>query len=567
MSSEWKEPGRTWQKASDLSWEEPFDVELPPLPREEEAAKTINILESLEEEHETDELAEGYSTRWEGLRHLGQQMSPVLVPLLFGGLTFLFTLLLALVLKNRSYLPVGHLWPIALIFIAIAIAQGMVLYYTDSDNGRWALGLVGGFLLFLLVGCFAIFGLIGMLILLGVLLVVAFLIARLALHKAPEGQSHIVYAFGKYSRTLFPGLNLLMPWESVEYQLDTRETHWVSPEQRVHISRTEDLSLRASISYRLMPEDAHLAVFHVKSWEESLQELFVATIQTVANDLTPQDIMAWAQGLRAQPTSAPGLSEPGGGERMSRGTQWREGGAYVERSRHSDAGRVRHSDAGGEGEEGASRWKRINDKLFQQMRDRVAPWGVEVKEVHIRDLTLIPHAPSMIDTGPILNPQSADMGTTRGNASASAQPAQAKVYPKKTGTDAADRAQPAPTEPGRDKSGPYASPPQPAPAEAAPSVSKEDKVLMKLYEAVRSGNITDPETIRNIASRFEAIAKDSEASKKVHFDAARAADNLYRRAEKYEEQANNTTGYGYSDDTQPDWSPRRSADDNLMLGG
>ena len=550
MSSEWKEPGRTWQKASDLSWEEPFDVEIPPLPREEEAAKTINILESLEEEHETDELAEGYSTRWEGLRHLSQQMSPVLVPLLFGGLTFLFTLLLALVLKNRSYLPVGHLWPIALIFIAIAIAQGMVLYYTDSDNGRWALGLVGGFLLFLLVGCFAIFGLIGMLILLGVLLVVAFLIARLALHKAPEGQSHIVYAFGKYSRTLFPGLNLLMPWESVEYQLDTRETHWVSPEQRVHISRTEDLSLRASISYRLMPEDAHLAVFHVKSWEESLQELFVATIQTVANDLTPQDIIAWAQGLRAQPTSAPGLSDPGGGERMSRGTQW-----------------SRHSDAGGEGEEGASRWKRINDKLFQQMRDRVAPWGVEVKEVHIRDLTLIPHAPSMIDTGPILNPQSADMGTTRGTASASAQPAQAKVYPKKTGTDAADRAQPAPTEAGRDKSGPYADPPQPAPAEAAPSVSKEDKVLMKLYEAVRSGNITDPETIRNIASRFEAIAKDSEASKKVHFDAARAADNLYRRAEKYEEQANNTTGYGYSDDTQPDWSPRRSADDNLMLGG
>src|SRR5712691_7122498 len=37
----------------------------------------------------------------------------------------------------------------------------------------------------------------------------------------------------------------------------------------------------------------------------------------------------------------------GGGERMSSVTQWREGGAYVERSRHSDTQGERHSDAGG----------------------------------------------------------------------------------------------------------------------------------------------------------------------------------------------------------------------------
>ena len=38
----------------------------------------------------------------------------------------------------------------------------------------------------------------------------------------------------------------------------------------------------------------------------------------------------------------------GGGERMMSGTQWRERGAYVERSRHSDTQGESHSDAGGE---------------------------------------------------------------------------------------------------------------------------------------------------------------------------------------------------------------------------
>ncbi len=45
-------------------------------------------------------------------------------------------------------------------------------------------------------------------------------------------------------------------------------------------------------------------------------------------------------------TPPPTRDGRGGGERMSSATQWREGGAYVERSRQSDTRGERHSDAG-----------------------------------------------------------------------------------------------------------------------------------------------------------------------------------------------------------------------------
>ena len=59
-----------------------------------------------------------------------------------------------------------------------------------------------------------------------------------------------------------------------------------------------------------------------------------------------------------------------------------------------------------------------------------------------------------------------------------------------------------------------------------------------------------PDTIRAIAEKFDSIARDPQASQSVHFDAARAALNLYQQAQKYEEQFGG--GPGYTDETRPD---------------
>jgi hypothetical protein len=68
----------------------------------------------------------------------------------------------------------------------------------------------------------------------------------------------------------------------------------------------------------------------------------------------------------------------------------------------------------------------------------------------------------------------------------------------------------------------------------SPQAIKVD-ILRDTYEAVRQGRITDPNTIRDAARRFEVIARDPEWSQKVDFDASRAASTLYQRAKMIEE--------------------------------
>jgi len=293
-------------------------------------------------------LSTSFLSRSELFRQVGQQISPILVPLLLGGLTFLCTL--PFVLKGQSYVPINRFWPIGLVIIALAILQGMALYYAGSNNVYWMMGIVGAFFLFLLVGCFTIFGPLPSIILLLVLLALSVLGMRTSMRSIKEGTVAIVSASGKYSRTLLPGLNFLLPWEKIETKVNTREVQWQCPEQKVRISREEDVLLHAAISYQLEPEDAHIAALQVEKWEESLRDLFKAAVQTVASELTPEDFLVWSKGFRSR--------QPVNNQQQLGDT---------------------------------SRWERINAILYQRMRDKVALWGVQINWIQVHDIMLVPH--------------------------------------------------------------------------------------------------------------------------------------------------------------------------------
>src|SRR5260370_16282245 len=109
--------------------------------------------------------------------------------------------------------------------------------------------------------------------------------------------------------------------------------------EKVPVSRSEEVQLGATITYQLMPEDAHLAALYVSNWEKSLQELFVATIQAVVGELSPEDFIAWTQ---------------------------------TPHSRHAPAS----PNNGG-------RWDRINTILVQRTQDQVAPGRVQIDDVQI----------------------------------------------------------------------------------------------------------------------------------------------------------------------------------------
>src|SRR5216684_2715133 len=225
------------------------------------------------------------------ISHFIRRFSPVLVPLPFAILIFLFTLPFAL--RGQAFLlPL----PLAVLLIALVVMQGTLLYYAGSNDTYWTLFVIIGYSLFLVVGTLAIFGFGASLILLIILLIIGTLLARRSILQVPEGYVDIVVIYGRYARTLYPGPNLKMPLEKVGSRLSTKEISWTCPEQVVKISRDEDVKLVATISYKLLPEDAHLASLQVDNWEVSLQKLFVSTMQSVINELTPSDFMNLPQG-------------------------------------------------------------------------------------------------------------------------------------------------------------------------------------------------------------------------------------------------------------------------------
>src|SRR5260370_16757581 len=147
--------------------------------------------------------------------------------------------------------------------------------------------MIGGFWFFVFGGFFVIFPPLVGIILLVVLLAAGLLLLKLCLHPTPEGQVDIIEAFGKHTRTLNPGLYLLAPWERTAYRLSTKETVWTSPRQMVLMSRSEEVHYAASISYRLMPEDAHLPPFYLTHSQKPLQDPFVPTTHTSTTHHSP----------------------------------------------------------------------------------------------------------------------------------------------------------------------------------------------------------------------------------------------------------------------------------------
>jgi regulator of protease activity HflC (stomatin/prohibitin superfamily) len=477
----------------------------------------------------------------------------VLVPLVFALLTSV--IVLPAIANNQAKLAPTAFWPVLLVIVAIAIAQGLFFYFTTNEdesiriagfeNGRWIPGVAAGFCLFIVILSFVFFGPLPGLFILLALIIAGIILFQRCFHPIPEGSVALVYAFKKYTRTMYPGFNILFPWEKVRVQLRSMEVMWMCPTQVVQLSRDEDVALSAVISYQLVPEDAYLAVTQVQNWEESLRQFFTTALQSIGDYFVPQDFLPWA------PESYEQNSNSGNDNFMG----------------------------------GASRRARINEALFNLMRDRVALWGVQINRVDIRDIELMPHEARLAET--LKSP----------DAPAATQPAQENrliaATPQTPPTPTPQPAPQAPTNPPAPQ--PVSRPPQqnPSPAQPAQPVSRppvvhaetqlhyaspnetteeaprfspqalNEDVLVKAYQAVKNEQVTDPEAIREIATRFEAVARDPQLSQSVSFDPARAALILYDQARKKEE----AISVAHVSSAQPDWIARQPNDDNMMVGG
>jgi hypothetical protein len=488
MSSDGMDPGSVWQ-GPPVSQKKSVQQQVQSA--EDEDAFAADAQQQLADENlysdddedvgpvEDDDLQQSPPTSEGRFKLLGQRTMPIIVPLVFGGLTSLFTL--PLIAEKRAITPPGNIWLVVAFILIVTIAQIIALFYADTNNSLWVMATVGGFFAFLLLGTFAIFGPATGLVLLIALVVLAGVMVRYYFRPVSEGFVDVAYAFGKYSRTLYAGPNVLLPWEKKVYHLKVKEVQWLCPMQRIQLSHDYDIMLRATIAYQLHPEDAHLAVTQADNWESNLRELLITTLQTISTTFSPDDFVSWPQGLQTPSTDS-------------------------------------------ESAKSLARRESINNYLYQQVRDKVALWGVMVHWVKIRDVMLAPrHA----------NIQPESMLSTPATSFDPDEPTQARITlptPQKVPSGSAGGAS-ALKESKSEQETPPSTPPS---APASPKLPSEE-VLVKLYREVQNGKITDPGTIREIAASFMTVADDPEASQAVSFDAARAAANLYEQAEKYEQ--------------------------------
>jgi hypothetical protein len=482
MPSDQDENRAVWQNADELEWELPAAASGSPVASmssdedDQSLAEDIDTDDLLEPDTESDLLHWGRPPLLskETLRTVARQLSPVLVPLPFALLVFLFTLPATLQgpPAHPSVLVTGML------LLALTILQGTLLYFAGSNDTLWMLYIACGYALFIVAGVFAAFGPTTALVALGVLILLGFILAQRGIRPTKEGHVDLVESFGKYTHTLYPGLNLLMPWERVSYRLNTQETTWTCPLMRVPTSRDQDVQLTATISYQLLPEDAHLAALTVKDWEASLQKLFIGTVQSVINELTPGDFVAWTQSIYTRTSSDAGFNPAA-----------------------------------------ATRWDRINTTLSRRMQDRVATWGVQVNWVRVQDITLLPNTSNAHQAR-----VASDLGGTTEMIKPDPAPAPASPEPVRLERVETIQNPPPPAAPAASA---------PAPGSKLPSV----ETMKDMYNAIRQGAITDPVVIMDVARQFENLANDPVASKTIDFDAARAANTLRQRAQKMQELA------------------------------
>src|SRR5579884_3683301 len=280
--------GPDWQNAKTGGWNAPPDMaDMDDLFDTSDPFLVPDQQPDADPETSEDEAAEDWAAppffSKESLGRLGRQFSPVLIPIPFALLIFLFTL--PALLHNFSHLP---LIPLVSALLVVVVLQGVALYYAGADDGRWMLSVVSGYALFLLIWAFALGGLLGSLLMLAFLLIIGGVIGRRAIHVVSEGAADIVLSFGKYSRTLFPGLNFLLPWEKVATRVNTREITWTSNEISMQISRDQEARIVVVVTYQVLPEDAHLVALQMQDWKRACTSILSLSSRVFSASCLPR---------------------------------------------------------------------------------------------------------------------------------------------------------------------------------------------------------------------------------------------------------------------------------------
>jgi len=143
----------------------------------------------------------------------------------------------------------------------------------------------------------------------------------------PQGEEWVVERLGKFSRTLKPGLNLIVPYiEAVRAKISTRDIILDIPQQEV-ITRDNAVILTNAVTFIRVTKPEN-ALYGVENFKLAIQQLVMTTLRSILGEMSLDEAL--------------------------------------------------------------SNREHIKSKLKEQIIDDVADWGVTVKSVEIQDINPSP---------------------------------------------------------------------------------------------------------------------------------------------------------------------------------
>ena len=140
-------------------------------------------------------------------------------------------------------------------------------------------------------GDFAIFALF--------FLLVAVLVVTMGVKSVPQGREFTVERFGRYTHTLRPGLNMIVPFvDRVGAKLNMMETVLDVPTQDVITRDNAMVSVDGVVFYQIL--DAAKAAYEVNALELSILNLTMTNIRTVMGSMDLDELLSQRDKINAQ---------------------------------------------------------------------------------------------------------------------------------------------------------------------------------------------------------------------------------------------------------------------------
>ncbi len=131
------------------------------------------------------------------------------------------------------------------------------------------------------------------------LLVFAVIIVVLGVKTVPQGLEFTVERFGRYTRTLSPGLHLIVPFvDAIGARLDMRERVLDVPSQEVITKDNAMVTVDGVVYFQVL--DAAKAAYEVNNLEFAMLNLTVTNIRTVMGSMDLDELLSQRDKINAQ---------------------------------------------------------------------------------------------------------------------------------------------------------------------------------------------------------------------------------------------------------------------------